>query len=203
MILMKADLLYSILREGDSDSFLKYARSVGAGGATVFFAKGTASNVLLRALGLGTKMREVVLILTDEKKARQITELATEDEKIEGVSILIGDKGEKIMDKQYKMITVIVNSGYAEDVMVAARKAGATGGTVTLARGTAVNDGSDKFFGVVIVPEKEMISIVAEVKDAEKIVNEIMNLECLKAPGSGIIYTQDVKEFINLGQKNS
>lgn len=83
--------------------------------------------------------------------------------------------------------------------MAAARKAGATGGTVTHARGTAPNDGSEKFFGVTIVPEKEMITIVADLEKAKTIVQAIKTLDCLQVPGVGVLYVQDVKDFENLG----
>jgi len=139
-------------------------------------------------------------MLAGEETAARIIAAAKEDRKIDGVSILLGKTGENIMDARLKMITIIVNSGYADDVMDAARKAGATGGTVTHARGTAVNDGSDKFFGVTIVPEKEMIMIVAPEEKADAIVEKIRTLKCLQKPGIGIIYTQDVKEFVKLGK---
>jgi len=199
MLVLEKNLLYSIVRYGDSGRFVELAREQGAGGATVFLAKGTASNIVLRALGMGEARREVVLILAGEETARSIIKAAKAEKKIEGVSILIGNAGEEDMDTKLKMITVIVNSGYAEDVMAAARKAGATGGTVTHARGTAPNDGSEKFFGVTIVPEKEMITIVADQEKAKTIVQTIKTLDCLQAPGVGVLYVQDVKEFENLG----
>ena len=199
MLVLEKNLLYSIVRYGDSGRFVELAREQGAGGATVFLAKGTASSIILRALGMGEARREVVLILAGEETARSIIKAAKEEKRIEGVSILIGNAGEENMDTKLKMITVIVNSGYAEDVMAAARKAGATGGTVTHARGTAPNDGSEKFFGVTIVPEKEMITIVADQEKAKTIVQAIKTLGCLQAPGVGVLYVQDVKEFENLG----
>jgi nitrogen regulatory protein PII len=201
MLVLEKNLLYSIVRYGDSGRFVELARSQGAGGATVFLAKGTASSSVLRVLGLGEKRREVVLVLAGEETARSIIKAAQKDNKIEGVSILIGNAGEEDMDTKLKMITVIVNSGYAEDVMDAARKAGATGGTITHARGTAPNDGSEKFFGVTIVPEKEMITIVADQEKTKAIVQAIKTLPCLQTPGVGVLYVQDVKEFENLGTK--
>ena len=98
------------------------------------------------------------------------------------------------------MITIIVNIGYADDIMDAARKAGARGGTVTHARGTGTAD-DVKFMGVEIVPEKEMILILSEAEQAEKIISAISSLKCLDEPGIGIIYTQDVSDFKNLDPK--
>lgn len=101
------------------------------------------------------------------------------------------------MASKWKMITIIVNTGYADDIMDAARKAGASGGTITHARGTGTAEDA-KFFGVTIVPEKEMITILCEAERTQKLVNAITSLKCLEEPGIGILYTQDVTEFRNL-----
>ena len=104
------------------------------------------------------------------------------------------------METKWKMITVIVNSGYADDIMDAARKAGASGGTVTHARGTASPDDA-KFLGVSIVPEKEMVMILCEADQTDAIVNAISSLKCLDEPGVGIMFTQGVTDFRNLDSK--
>ena len=41
------------------------------------------------------------------------------------------------MQNDYELIVCIVNSGFAEEVMSAARECGARGGTIINARGTA------------------------------------------------------------------
>ena len=69
---------------------------------------------------------------------------------------------EESKDKMtHELIVVIVNKDFADDVMHAARKAGAGGGTVINARGTAREEDA-KFFGVQIVPEKEMLMILVD-----------------------------------------
>ena len=109
-------------------------------------------------------------------------------------------KGEAQAEKKRDMITVIVNKGYADDVMFAARKAGATGGTVINARGTAREDDA-KFFGVHIVPEKDMLVIVVEHEKKEDVLNAIKDVKCLKEPGMGIAFTNEVVDFVALGKK--
>ena len=58
-----------------------------------------------------------------------------------------------------------------------------------------------KFMGVEIVPEKEMILILSEAEQTDKIISAISSLKCLDEPGIGIIYTQDVSDFKNLDPK--
>ena len=61
------------------------------------------------------------------------------------------------MDAQRKfdLIITVVNRGFTDDVMHAAKSAGATGGTIMHARGTGIHE-AERFFGVSIQPEKEL-----------------------------------------------
>lgn len=199
MLVLKNNLLIAIVNRGHAERFFAIARKEGASGGTIIPAKGTASNSILAALGLGDTSKEIVLILLDDKLAHNILNAVRKEDKIQGVVALLGEE-ENNMDNKWKMITVIVNTGYADDIMDAARKAGATGGTVTHARGTGTAEDAH-FLGVTIVPEKEMIMILAESEKAQAIVDAISSLKCLDEPGIGIIYTQDVKEFKNLNAK--
>ena len=55
----------------------------------------------------------------------------------------------------HEVIFCLVNTGFSDAVMDAARDAGARGGTVIHARGTA-NKEAEKFFNISIQPEKEL-----------------------------------------------
>lgn len=110
--------------------------------------------------------------------------------------------GEPKMNKKYQMINVIVNKGYAEDAMAAARKAGAGGGTIISARGTA-REGDAAFFGMKIVPEKDMLIILVPEEQKESIINAIKELPCLSEAGSGIIFCNEAEDFTLLGKKEN
>ena len=197
MLVLQNNLMIAVVNNGQAERFMSIAKKAGAGGGTVVPAKGTASSKFLRMLGLGDKSKEVVLIVIDQDKGKKIVDDVRSDAKIQGVAALLGSTEEKTMSNKWKMITIIVNTGYADDIMDAARKAGAQGGTITHARGTGTEEDA-KFFGVQIVPEKEMIFILCKSDDTDKIVEAISSLKCLDEPGIGIIYTQDVIDFKNL-----
>ena len=72
---------------------------------------------------------------------------------------------EQTMPRQMELIIAICNKGHTEDVMGFARAAGAGGGTVLHAKGTAGSEYAEKFFGLSLVDEKEIIYIVSK-KDA-------------------------------------
>lgn len=109
-------------------------------------------------------------------------------------------KGENTMNNTYQMINVIVNKGYAEDAMAAARKAGAGGGTIIGARGTAREDDA-AFFGMKIVPEKDMLIILVPSDKKDDIVKSITDLPCFAEAGSGIVFCNEAKDFTLLGKK--
>ena len=110
-------------------------------------------------------------------------------------------EGEEIMNAEnnYQMINVIVNKGYAEDAMAAARKAGAGGGTIIGARGTA-KEGDAAFFGMKIVPEKEMLMILVPSEKKSAIVEAITALPCFSEAGSGIVFCNEAQDFTVLGK---
>ena len=99
----------------------------------------------------------------------------------------------------YEMINIIVNKGYAEDAMAAARKAGAGGGTILSARGTA-KEGDEKFFGMEIVPEKEMLIVLVPSDKKTEILDAVKSLPCFEKAGSGIVFSSEVETFSTLGK---
>ncbi len=111
-------------------------------------------------------------------------------------------EGEKTMktENNYQMINIIVNKGYAEDAMAAARKAGAGGGTIIGARGTA-KEGDAAFFGMKIVPEKEMLMILVPAEKKAAVVEAVTALPCFAEAGSGIIFCNEAQDFTLLGKK--
>lgn len=70
------------------------------------------------------------------------------------------DRAQPVLDPKHELILIIANDGFSEPIMDAAREAGAGGGTVLHAKGTGARR-AEKFFGVSLAEEKEMILIVA------------------------------------------
>ena len=66
-----------------------------------------------------------------------------------------------LKDTAHELIVVIAEQGYTNLIMDAARGAGAYGGTVIHAKGTGMEQ-AEKFMGVSIAAEKEMIFIVTD-----------------------------------------
>ena len=101
------------------------------------------------------------------------------------------------MSYKHEMIVCIVNSGYSEAVMDAAKKVGASGGTVLNARGTA-NKEAESFFGITIQPEKEIVMIVIPASLKEKLLNALYDDVGLNSPGQGIAFSLPVDGTVGL-----
>lgn len=104
------------------------------------------------------------------------------------------------MNNEFEVILCIVNAGFSDSVMAAARECGAKGGTVINARGTAKEE-AEKTFGIVVEPEKEIVIILAENKIKEPILHAIYKAAGLNTPGQGIAFSLPVDDVIGISKK--
>lgn len=96
---------------------------------------------------------------------------------------------------QNELIVCIINDGFSDIVMTAAKNAGARGGTIFHGKGTGNKD-IEKFFGISITPEKEVVFIIVKQEQKDDIVNAIYKEAGLDSKGQGIIFTLPVDEFV-------
>ncbi len=106
------------------------------------------------------------------------------------------------MKYKHEVIFCIVNSGFTDEVMDAAREFGATGGTVIRARGTA-NVESEKLFNIAIQPEKEIVMILVDGKIKDDVLHAIYNKAGLKTPGQGIAFSMPVESVVGLSDTSA
>jgi len=210
-------LLVSVVHHDKGEKLTQAAVKAGSGGGTVLMGREMARSNFGAILGMGDRSLDIIYMVVEESKKPQIMEAiisATQSETSNFGSLFTLNVGNllkageisggesKMSTEAQDMITVIVNKGYADDVMFAARKAGATGGTVISARGTARED-DEKFFGVHIVPEKDMLMIVVSHEKKEGVLSSIRELKCLKEAGMGIAFSSPVEDFTLLGKKKN
>ncbi|MGP1587701.1 MAG: P-II family nitrogen regulator [Treponemataceae bacterium] len=212
-------LIISIIPRNTGDILIEAANHAGARGGTILVGTGTSANSVIQLLGLGEDHLDLLLTVVDNQLEHKIIDALKMkfNEKIpklkkgvifsidvtefmrNGVMKSLQSKENNMNNENsYTMITAILNKGYAEDAMAAARNAGAKGGTILAAHGTA-KEGDEKFFGVEIVPEKDMLLILVPNPEADSILNAIQNLECLKKAGSGIVFCTQADNFTVLG----
>lgn len=100
-------------------------------------------------------------------------------------------------DCEYSMIMAIVNQGFSEEVMDAARPAGAAGGTVINSR-RIVDEEAMKFWGINIQEEKEIIIILSDAASKLQIMKAICDKCGMKSEAHGIVFSVPVDNACGL-----
>ena len=93
----------------------------------------------------------------------------------------------------FDLIVVLANYGANELVMDAARSAGAKGGTVIHAKGTGVGF-AEKFFGVTLSVEKEVILIITNAEQKHEIMRAIMEKAGLSSKAHSVVFSLPVSQ---------
>lgn len=185
---MELYFVISIVDRERGEDMVSLLRSNKVQMLLALLGKGTAKKEHLLLYGLEATEKAVICTVAGGEQTRQIIKSAKRRLFIDipGNGILMAipvksvgggrtlayltdnavpDGGMPEMKFDHELIVVVLNEGRTDMVMNAARRAGAGGGTVLHAKGTGAKRG-DKFFGVSLADEKEMIFIVS--KSAEK-----------------------------------
>ena len=99
----------------------------------------------------------------------------------------------------YEMVLCIVNAGFSELVMDAAREEGARGGTVIHARGTA-NKEAEQFFHIAIQPDKDIVLILVPAEIKDNVLHAIYRNAGLNSEGKGIAFSLPVDEVVGISR---
>ncbi len=98
---------------------------------------------------------------------------------------------------KHEMIMCIVNAGFSETVMEAAKSAGARGGTILNGRGTA-NKEAESFFHIAIQPEKEVVMILVDKEIKDAVLHALYQKAGLDTMGQGIAFSLPVDDVVGL-----
>ncbi len=217
-------LLICMVGRHRGNQLVEVSKEAGARGATIALGRTLNDSRILQVLSLADVYQDIVFTLLGSEAdsvLKTMHEAAKKNRKLTGVAVLVdvsaifvrgtakenhedvnyANARREKMESGYELITAIVNFGYADDVMAVARKAGAKGGTIFNARGTGTED-DVKFFGISLVPEKEMLFIIAEKDKVGDILNAVNSIPFLCKPGGGIVFNMNVEQFMVLGNEN-
>lgn len=186
----------------------------------VFHAQGTASSEIMDMLGLGGIEKNILMGMMPKqfadvmlKKLQKRLHLGIPNSGIaftismssgsvhvvklmeallpeQAQSILEREKSE-MAENEYSMIMAIVNQGFSDEVMDAAKPMGATGGTVFHSR-RAGGEGSKKFFGISVQQEREVVLILVRKEDKLNIMQAIGQKCGIQSKAQGIVMSVPV-----------
>ena len=98
----------------------------------------------------------------------------------------------------YELVIAIANGGYSDMVMEAASAAGAQGGTVLHTRATDA-DNANKFFGLAITEEREMILLVTSADKRAAIMQAIMEKAGAQSEAQSVVFSVKLGWFDLVG----
>lgn len=189
--------------------------------------QGTAGSDILDYLGLGESRKGIVFSIVEEGQINYILQLLRNDLHFEepgkGVAFTLpiscisrvitelnrNQKEDKVSpmnceeivmkkERLHELIIIIVAQGHSEIAMEAAKKAGATGGTVIHARGVGSSELA-KFYEITIQPEKELIMILTAMADKVKIMEAVNKAIGTHTDAKGIMFSLPVDDTVGLG----
>ncbi len=98
---------------------------------------------------------------------------------------------------QFKIILASVKTEITDQVVDAAKKAGATGATIIPARGTGVHE-AKTFFGLTLEAQTDIIMFLIEKHHVRDILSAIQTAGNFSKPGTGIAFVLPVEHVIGL-----
>ena len=188
----------TIIKKSDANEFLEFFLEHDAAPIYSSICQGSANSKTLALLGLESSEKVLMQSLVPHNKIASLKYDLTHKMDIDlpnrGIAVAVplssiasrgvlshilknqGEENEIIEDNERKidmeLIVSICAKGHSDGIMDAARAAGARGGTIIKAKGTA-SAGTDKFFGMAISDEKEITYIVAKKEQRSDIMKAI------------------------------
>lgn len=191
-------------------------------------AEGTVSGEMLDILGLGSIDRTVLISIMPKLFADKFLHKLKKELKIgtinSGIAFTLPISGANnlilrmlkqlddedlipperkevtvMADVKHTMIAAVINQGYSEEVMNAARAAGAGGGTVLHSRRIGDKEAMS-FWGFSVQEEKEIVLIVADVSSKLKIMQAIGEQCGMHSEAKGIVLSLPIDTVIGLDE---
>ncbi|MBR2387533.1 MAG: P-II family nitrogen regulator [Clostridia bacterium] len=220
--------LFSIVDYSKSEELAHVFNSAKAPISVSTHGFGCADSSMFEYLGFGENKKSIMISIISSERANYIFDLAEEKINISkpgkgimftvpltsATSFLSGivKKDDETQPKitkekdfymssehQYELVITIITRGYFQDVKTAAISAGARGGTLIHALGMGAEE-AQKFLGIAIQPEKEIILNVVKREDKNKVMNAIAEASGINTQGRGIIFSLPVDCVVGLNK---
>lgn len=213
-------MIFIIISRTDEEKVLKILNEYKLGFKVVMYGQGTASSSLLEYFGLTDEVKAIVTAIAPPIICKnlfvRLREKLNVEEHGRGIAFCVPlSSGTKYMVDFYSkhkmedidmeeihqhLIVTVVNQGYAEKVMNAAKSGGATGGTTINGRGLA-SEKAIKFLNISIEPEKDVVLILVPTDKKNDVMNIIVENCGLKTMGAGICFSLPVEHVVGLNNQ--
>lgn len=215
-------LMTTIVARKDAEKYIDLYKENNHNVTFLTLGIGTATNEVMDYLGLDGNEKAVAFSVIEENSWLEIKKQFEKKLKIDapggGISFItplssIGGKKtlnylienenyqkeeeSALKNTTHELLVVIAEQGYTELIMDAARSAGAYGGTVIHAKGTG-QAAAEKFLGMSIALEKEILYIVTKTEQKNDIMSAIMKNAGLESKAKSIVFSLPVTDTAGL-----
>ena len=214
--------LISVVNPGAMERVCEIAAALDLPQTVAMLGHGTAAKSMLDLLGIESTEKRIIMTVANSEKARQFIKDMRQQLYIgipgHGIVIAIPIKsvgggktlaylnnGEQQparytpeLNGKYELIVIVANEGRTDQVMNAARAAGATGGTVLHGKGTG-SQNPKKFYNVSIASEKEVILMVAQNDRKAAIMQSVLHHSGPDSEAGAILFSLPVSEVAGFG----
>jgi len=218
--MMELNFVISVMDRPFADSMTAIYRELDLPLIFSMLGRGTATREHLDLYGFEATPKAIIASVADADKTRQLIKISKRKLRIDipgnGVMMAIPVKsvgggrtlayltnntapGSAVPEMKFdhELILVILNQSYMDDVMDAARSAGASGGTVLHAKGTGAKY-ARKFFGVSLANEKEVILIAAKSSEKAAIMKAVVEQAGPHTPAGAITFSLPISSVAGL-----
>ncbi len=214
-------LLLTIVRRSDAEEYEEFYRSHNVSVIYSAACNGTTHEKKLALWGIEKNDKSLLLSFMTKEVLKNALKGLTQEMKIDlpdrGIAVAVPlsgiggakaleyfsagqntdeddntQKEEINMQTTQELIISIYEKGYTDLVMDAAREAGAAGGTTIKAKGTGA--GAEKFFGLSLAEEKEILLIVASNTNKKDIMKAIMQKAGIDSKAHALVFSLPVTD---------
>lgn len=211
-------LLLTISQRDNAQHFIHFFQDHGIAEVYSALCNGTARQKTLDLLGLEQTEKTIHFAVASRQKVRELLRGLRRELHLDlpdrGIALSVPIQsmggaaafhyfleGQELTEKEeesemapsYELIVVIAQRGYTDMVMDAAREAGAGGGTTIHTKGTGGKN-AEKFFGVSIAAEKEIVLIVATAQTKAAIMKAVMQGAGMHTKARALAFSLPVSE---------
>ena len=217
---MELNLVMTILDRSRISTMEDVINSLKLPMTLTMLGRGTATSEVLSIYGLLATEKAIVSTVADREQTRKLLRAAKQRMYIDvpGNGIMLSVPLKSIgggrtmayltdnkpvsnekppMTYDHELIYVILNEGCSDLVMTAARSAGAGGGTVMTGKGTGAKQ-AEKFLGISLATEKDVVMIVAPTARKSAIMKAIIKEAGPSTPAAAICFSLPVTEVAGL-----
>lgn len=213
--------LISVVNPGAMDRVCEIAAALDLPQTVTLLGHGTAIQSMLDLLGIESTEKRVIMTVANPEKTRKFIKemrrqvyigipghgiiMAVPIKSVGGGKTLAYlNNGEQQsarytpeLSDRYELIVIVANEGRTDQVMNAARAAGATGGTVLHGKGTGSQN--KKFYNVSIAAEKEVILMVAPSDRKAAIMQSVLHHAGPDSDAGAVLFSLPVSEVAGFG----